>query len=110
MESPSTRDRAAVREIVARNSAELARAAREGRNVHQLSLDQQDELNRFASTLSPEAAESFHRMCAEEMLAEVNTVNDRLVKAEQENARVAEWSTAAVVFVIGLIVLAIMFL
>lgn len=62
-------DRKAVRALAERHSAELQAAAKFGRNVYQLSLDQQDKLATFAKSLSPEESNEFYSMYAEELNA-----------------------------------------
>jgi hypothetical protein len=64
----------------------MREAALAGRNIHQLSLDRQNQVQAFAATLSPEDALKFWTLYGDEMQAVSQAVLDQ---ANRTNAQTA---------------------
>lgn len=74
-----TRER--VRQFVESDSAYLRDAGDSGRNIRQLSLERQDQLNAFMATLSSSDLEHFAKLYTQEMQALTQTILGDAAKA-----------------------------
>ena len=109
-------DRPTVRRLVEEYTLAAQEAGARGENIHQWSLDQQDKVTQYASTLSEPDATLFWTLYGEEMSASANTMNDKTaalnaqaaqinIQTAQDASNVATWISiiAFFAFVIFLI-------
>jgi hypothetical protein len=111
-------DRPTVRRLVEEYTLAAQEAGARGENIHQWSLDQQDKVTQYASTLSEPDATLFWTLYGEEMSASANTMNDKTaalnaqaaqihIQAAQNASNVATWISiiaffAFVIFMINM--------
>jgi hypothetical protein len=111
-------DRPTVRRFVEEHLHAAQAAGARGENIHQWSLDQQDKVTQYASTLSESDATLFWTLYGEEMMASANTINDKTatlnaqstqihLQAAQDASNVATWISiisffAFIIFMISL--------
>lgn len=102
-------DRPTVRRLVEEYTRAAQDAGARGENIHQWSLDQQDKVTQYASTLSEPDATLFWTLYGEEMLASANTMNDKTaalnaqtaqihIQTAQDASNVATWISIAAFF------------
>lgn len=84
---PGNIDRATVRQFVAEYTAQLEAASMRGENVHQMSLDQQDKVEKMTSEWNEVDQALFAKLYTEELTAYSNAAFD---KANQINAQTAQ--------------------
>lgn len=97
-------DRATIRVLAEKNSAELLVVAKGGGNVYQKSLDQMDVVNEMAAAMTEDEAVLFLNMYSEELNACTQKTNDETNKILAEVA--TQNNTAEVVGgVIGALIL-----
>lgn len=77
-----------VRRLAEHNMKALLRAGESGQNVHQLALDQQDQIQNFMLSLPADDATQFGLLYSEEM--------DAVAAVTQDNARQLNAETAAI--------------
>jgi len=92
-------DRPSIRALAEKHSAELRDVAQSGGNVYQASLDQQDKITEFTSTLSEEDAINFLNTYSEELNACASKTNDEtaVVLAEAESSNQAAAAIGAAI-------------
>lgn len=112
-------DRPTVRRLVEEYTLAAQEAGARGENIHQWSLDQQDKVTQYASTLGESDANLFWTLYGEEMLASTNTMNDKAaalnaqatqahLQTAQDASNVARWISiiaffAFVIFMINIL-------
>jgi hypothetical protein len=86
-------DRLSIRALAEKHSAELRDVAQSGGNVYQASLDQQDRITEFSSTLAEEDVIKFLNIYSEELEACSSKTNDEttalLAEAQSSNEAAA---------------------
>ena len=96
-------DRHSVRALVAREGELMAKIATTGGNVHQYALDRQDEIQKFAATLSEKDSPMFWEIYTQEIMATSQTANNMLAAAQLKDVKaasnVATWISIIVFFV-----------
>lgn len=104
-------DRASIRALVAREGEMLSGIAIAGGNVHQVALDRQDEIAKFASSLQPEDTVKFYELYNEEVAAALRASSDRIIaqnaeatakvmQRAQDASNFSTWVSIAVFFII----------
>lgn len=104
-------DRQSVRSLVESEGKYLAAIALAGGNVHQVALDRQDEIAKFATALPAEDTIRFYDLYNEEVAAAARASSDRalaqstaetakLVQRAQDSSNFATWISIAVFFII----------
>lgn len=106
-----TIDRSSVRALVASEGEYLAAVAATGGNVHQVALDRQDEISKFATGLPAEDIGNFYALYNEEIAAAARASSDRvlansaaetakLVQRAQDAGNFSTWVSIAAFFII----------
>lgn len=85
--APGNIDRATVRQFVAEYTAQLEASSMRGENVHQISLDQQDAVEKMTAEWDKVDQALFSKLYTEELNAYSNAAFD---KANQINAQTAQ--------------------
>lgn len=80
-------DRAHARRLASRHSDEIGEAVARGENVHQLNLDQQEEVDRLVAHLPPAEQERFFALLIEETEAITRHRNDQTAALLADTAR-----------------------
>jgi hypothetical protein len=111
-------DRAAVRAFVASENEFQQQALQDGKNIHQVALDRQDDLHAYMATLSPEDLEKFSCLYQQEMAAATQAILDRTAAVSMQNAnrhveaavgasQVATWASIISFFVFLIILISL---
>jgi hypothetical protein len=104
-------DRSTVRKLVEGDNAYLRRAASEGRNVHQVSLDRSDQVQAYMAGLSETDLALFIKLYEEEMhavtqamlqeTAEINAQTaQRNINNAQSASNISTWISLIVFFIV----------
>ncbi|MYM81122.1 hypothetical protein GTP44_04005 [Duganella sp. FT50W] len=104
-------DRASVRALVESEGQYLAAVAKAGENVHQVALDRQDEIAKFAAALPAEDIGNFYALYNEEVAAAARASSDRilsqnaaetakLMQRAQDSSNLSTWVSIMVFFII----------
>jgi 3-dehydroquinate synthase class II len=76
-------DRKSVRQLVIGDAQYVKKAAEDGKNIHQVTLDRQDQVNEFMAGLSETDLENFLKLYLEEMGASTQAILDETKILEQ---------------------------
>ena len=79
-------DRESVRNLVSGDSAYLKQAMAEGKNIHQVTLDRQDQMNNFMMKLCEADLELFTKLYVEEMGASTKIALDEVAAINQNTS------------------------
>ena len=79
-------DRESVRNLVSGDSAYLKQAMAEGKNIHQVTLDRQDQVNNFMMKLCEADLELFTKLYVEEMGASTKIALDEVAAINQNTS------------------------
>lgn len=114
----ATIDRESVRRLVSEDSEYLKSAMADGRNIHQVTLDRQDQIQEYMASLCDADLQTFIKLYEEEMSASTKAILDKtaainantsaqLMQNATHASQVATWISIAMFFVVLISVISI---
>ena len=114
----ATIDRESVRQLVNGDSEYLSAALEDGKNIHQVTLDRQDQVHAYMASLCDADLQAFTKLYEEEMGASTRSILDKtasinantnaqLMQNATQASQVATWISIAMFFIVLISVISI---